>query len=63
MAEIVGGYEQAGVERIVFPLDTEAPDPLQDLDDLAALTAGPAADRAGSPAGARSDSVGTDGAA
>ncbi|MFC9118921.1 LLM class F420-dependent oxidoreductase [Streptomyces sp. NPDC057067] len=43
-AEIVDGYEQAGVERIVFPLDTEATDPLAALDELVALTADPAAD-------------------
>lgn len=36
-AEIVNGYGQAGVERIVFPLDTEATDPLADLDELVAL--------------------------
>ncbi|MER5553120.1 LLM class F420-dependent oxidoreductase [Streptomyces sp. NPDC002793] len=43
-AEIVNGYGQAGVERIVFPLDTEATDPLADLDELVALTADLAVD-------------------
>ncbi|MFS8201666.1 LLM class F420-dependent oxidoreductase [Streptomyces sp. CWNU-52B] len=38
-ARSVAGYEEAGVERIVFPLDTEAPDPLAALDGLVALTA------------------------
>lgn len=37
--ELLAGYSEAGVERVVLPLDTEAPDPLADLDRLAGLTA------------------------
>ncbi|KRD09631.1 LLM class F420-dependent oxidoreductase [Mycobacterium sp. Root265] len=38
-AELVAGYAQLDVERIVFPVDTEDPDPLAVLDHLATLTA------------------------
>jgi probable F420-dependent oxidoreductase len=38
-AEIIAGYLALAVERIVFPVDTEATDPLADLDQLVALTA------------------------
>jgi probable F420-dependent oxidoreductase len=37
-AEIVAGYTELDVERIVFPVDTEATDPFADLDRLVALT-------------------------
>lgn len=37
--EIVAGYARAGVERVVLPMDTEAPHPLASLDHLATLTA------------------------
>lgn len=36
---IVAGYAQLDVERVVFPVDTEASDPLAALDHLVALTA------------------------
>jgi probable F420-dependent oxidoreductase len=38
-AEIVAGYLALDVERIVFPVDTEAPNPLAVLDQLVVLTA------------------------
>ncbi|MGH3640276.1 MAG: LLM class F420-dependent oxidoreductase [Mycobacterium sp.] len=38
-AAIVAGYTQLDVERVVFPVDTEASDPLAVLDRLVALTA------------------------
>ena len=37
--DLVAGYAQLDVERIVFPVDTEDPDPLAVLDHLATLTA------------------------
>ena len=37
-ADVVAGYGNLGVERIVFPVDTEASDPLTALDHLVALT-------------------------
>lgn len=37
-ADLVAGYAQLDVERIVFPVDTEDPDPLAVLDHLATLT-------------------------
>src|ERR1700712_3605005 len=37
--DVVAGYFDLDVERLVFPLDTEASDPLAALDDLVALTA------------------------
>ncbi|HEX7825357.1 MAG TPA: LLM class F420-dependent oxidoreductase [Mycobacterium sp.] len=38
-AELVAGYAELEVERVVLPIDTEAPDPLEVLDHLVALTA------------------------
>jgi probable F420-dependent oxidoreductase len=38
-ADVVSGYGRLDVERIVFPVDTEAPDPVATLDHLASLTA------------------------
>jgi alkanesulfonate monooxygenase SsuD/methylene tetrahydromethanopterin reductase-like flavin-dependent oxidoreductase (luciferase family) len=38
-ADIVAGYGRLDVERLVFPVDTEATDPLATLDHLVALTA------------------------
>ncbi|CAN5783743.1 LLM class F420-dependent oxidoreductase [soil metagenome] len=38
-AQVVAGYTQLDVERVVFPVDTEASDPLAALDQLVALTA------------------------
>jgi probable F420-dependent oxidoreductase len=38
-AELIAGYAQLDVERIVFPVDTEASDPLAALDHLVGLTA------------------------
>jgi probable F420-dependent oxidoreductase len=38
-AQIVAGYAGIGVERVVFPVDTEASDPLATLDHLVTLTA------------------------
>ncbi|MET0702581.1 MAG: LLM class F420-dependent oxidoreductase [Mycobacterium sp.] len=37
-AGFVAGYAELDVERVVFPVDTEAADPLADLDRLVALT-------------------------
>ena len=36
--EMIDGYVEAGVERIVLPIDTEAPDLLANLDRLVTLT-------------------------
>ncbi|WP_319448190.1 MULTISPECIES: LLM class F420-dependent oxidoreductase [unclassified Mycobacterium] len=36
-AELVAGYTELDVERVVFPVDTEATDPLATLDQLVAL--------------------------
>lgn len=38
-AELVAGYAELEVERVVLPIDTEAPAPLDVLDRLVALTA------------------------
>ena len=37
---IIAGYAELDVERVVFPVDTSAPNPMATLDHLAALTAG-----------------------
>jgi probable F420-dependent oxidoreductase len=37
-AKLVAGYAKLDVERVVFPVDTEAADPLAALDQLVALT-------------------------
>lgn len=44
-AQLVSGYLDIGVERIVFPVDTEAADPGSTLDALAGVVAELAADR------------------
>lgn len=38
-ADIIAGYGRLDVERLVFPVDTEAPDPLATLDHLVSFTA------------------------